>query len=195
MLSWPAGRAKSERARSGMGTPRARARGPAPAPVPGPSRRSVYRSRTCAFHEDSGGLGDCRFSGGPPSAARAMLHKTPEDCPGWRATAQQTSGGLLLQQTSGGLLLQPQRVRGRLLLCRRCATCQGALAALVTVWDDSLHQFMEVLRVKGGIELKDGALHIPDYYRDKPGSSKPQTVRTALRNSSRSSRQQGLRLG
>jgi hypothetical protein len=53
------------------------------------------------------------------------------------------------------------------------ATCQGALAALVTVWDDSLHQFMEVLRVKGGIELKDGALHIPDYYRNKPGSPKP----------------------
>ena len=52
-------------------------------------------------------------------------------------------------------------------------TCQAALVVLLTVWDDSLPEFMEVLRQKGGIVLKDGTLHIPDYYRDRLKSSAP----------------------
>jgi hypothetical protein len=59
-------------------------------------------------------------------------------------------------------------------------TCGTALRALLTVWDDALSAFMQVLGQKGGIALKAGTLCIPDYFRDKlrgndpgPGRSGP----------------------
>lgn len=53
------------------------------------------------------------------------------------------------------------------------ATCRDALTALLTVWDDTLSAFMEVLEQRGGIVLKDGVLYIPDYFRDKLTSKVP----------------------
>lgn len=52
------------------------------------------------------------------------------------------------------------------------ATFRGALFGLVTVWDDTLLEFMDVLRQKDGIARKpDGTLLIPDYYRRRLRSS------------------------
>jgi hypothetical protein len=52
-------------------------------------------------------------------------------------------------------------------------TFRNAIAAIVRVWDDSLDEFLLVLRDRGGIELKDGTLHIRDYYRDKIATRQP----------------------
>lgn len=52
------------------------------------------------------------------------------------------------------------------------ATFTGALVGLLTVWDDTLLEFMEVLQQKGGITRKpDGTLVIPDYDRNRLRSS------------------------
>ena len=46
------------------------------------------------------------------------------------------------------------------------ATCRDALIRLLTVWDASMAELMEVLRQKGEIHRRsDGTLVIPDYYR------------------------------
>lgn len=52
-------------------------------------------------------------------------------------------------------------------------TCGNALGALLAVWNDTLTAFMEMLEEKGGIVVKDGALRIPDYFRDKLASKAP----------------------
>lgn len=58
------------------------------------------------------------------------------------------------------------------------STCREALVALLSVWDACVREFLEILCKKGGIVLKDGTLHIPDYYGDQlrrqaPGSQSP----------------------
>jgi hypothetical protein len=53
------------------------------------------------------------------------------------------------------------------------ATCGDALGALLAVWDDTLRTLMEVLEQKGGIVLKNGILHIPDYFQDRLSGRAP----------------------
>jgi hypothetical protein len=45
--------------------------------------------------------------------------------------------------------------------------CEGALPALLAVWDASVNEFMEVSIRQGAVDLQEGTLRIRDYFKDK----------------------------